>query len=171
MLPMRATGTYSTAPADVLATVALSETLRRFGIRMPCTPVASAVRKSAPRLCGSSSSSSRTRNGALSLRLRRLEDVLELGIGDGRDVGEHALMAMAAGERLDLRALHVLHDDAALFASAAISATEPSRSPLAIQSLLMPRPDFSASVTALRPTSTSSGSSRGSSRRFGSVSA
>ena len=51
----------------------------------------------------------------LSLRLRRLEDVLELGIGDGRDVGEHALMAVAAGERLDLRALHVLHDDTALF--------------------------------------------------------
>ena len=50
----------------------------------------------------------------LALLLGRLQDVVELGIGHGRDVGEHALMAVAARERLDLRALHVLHDDAAL---------------------------------------------------------
>ena len=50
----------------------------------------------------------------LALRLGCLQDVVELGIGHGRDIGEHALMTVTARERFDLRALHVLHDDAAL---------------------------------------------------------
>ena len=48
-----ATGTYSRAPADVLATVAVRATERLLGIITPWAPTASAVLKTAPKLCGS----------------------------------------------------------------------------------------------------------------------
>ena len=50
----RITGTCSIAPVEAFATVCLSVTERRLGIITPSTPVASAVLKIDPKLCGSS---------------------------------------------------------------------------------------------------------------------
>ena len=58
-----ATGTYSSAPAEVLPTVKFREALRRFGIITPCAPAASAVLITAPRLCVSSTPSQIIING------------------------------------------------------------------------------------------------------------
>ena len=62
MPPTNAMGTYSIAPAAVLAAVALTGALRCFGITMPVTPAVSAARTIAPRLRGSVTPSSATRN-------------------------------------------------------------------------------------------------------------
>ena len=59
----RATGTWATAPAEVLATMAVSPAERRLGMMMPWAPAHSAVRMTAPRLWGSESSSHTTTRG------------------------------------------------------------------------------------------------------------
>ena len=58
------TGICSTAPAEVLATTAVSPTLLRLGITTPWAPAHSAVRKMAPRLLGSVNSSHKMMSGA-----------------------------------------------------------------------------------------------------------
>ena len=55
---------YSTAPAEVLATVALTDAALLFGIITPCTPAVSAVLIIEPRLCGSSIPSNMIINGS-----------------------------------------------------------------------------------------------------------
>ena len=49
-LPILATGTYSTAPAEARVTADVSPTARRCGMITPCVPVESAVRSMATRL-------------------------------------------------------------------------------------------------------------------------
>ena len=51
-------GTVSAAPLAALATVALSPAARSFGTMTACAPNASALRRQAPRLCGSVTPSS-----------------------------------------------------------------------------------------------------------------
>ena len=62
-LATRATGTWDTAPAEVLATTAVSPAERRLGMMTPWAPAHSAVRITAPRLWGSDSSSHTTIRG------------------------------------------------------------------------------------------------------------
>ena len=50
----------------------------------------------------------------LALRLGACEDVFDFDVRHGCDKGQHALMAMAACQRLDFRTLHRLRQDAAL---------------------------------------------------------
>jgi hypothetical protein len=52
------TGTVSAAPLAAFATVALTPTARSFGTITACAPNASALRRQAPRLCGSVTPSS-----------------------------------------------------------------------------------------------------------------
>src|ERR1041384_5489188 len=58
-LVTRATGKCSTAPADVLATASVMCAARRSGTMTALAPPHSAVLMTAPRLCGSSTPSSR----------------------------------------------------------------------------------------------------------------
>ena len=77
MLATRTTGIYSTAPAEVLATVAVSPTPRRLGMMTPCAPAASAVRMMAPRLCGSSMLSQMMTKGGWSPALAKMSSMVE----------------------------------------------------------------------------------------------
>ena len=63
-----AIGTYSTAPADALATVGVTCTERCRGSRTPVTPAPSQLRMMAPRLPGSVTPSTATRNGGTARR-------------------------------------------------------------------------------------------------------
>ena len=63
MLETRATGIYSSAPAEAFPTTAVSPTLLLFGMIIPCAPAHSAVRMIAPRLWGSDNSSQMTMSG------------------------------------------------------------------------------------------------------------
>ena len=56
------TGTYSTAPADALATIGVICTDLLFGIITPWAPTASAVLIIVPKLCGSVISSNIMKN-------------------------------------------------------------------------------------------------------------
>src|SRR5262245_46234876 len=69
-LVTRATRTYSTAPAEVLATVSLRPAARCSGMKTPSTPAHSQVRRTAPRLCGSSTPSSSTTRGGSPIESR-----------------------------------------------------------------------------------------------------
>ena len=62
----RAIGTYSTAPVEAFVTTGVIPTERCFGIITPVTPLASAVRKIEPKLCGSSKLSKISKKGASS---------------------------------------------------------------------------------------------------------
>ena len=55
-----AIGRCSLAPAEDLATIDVTPAARRSGMTTPSAPAASAVRRTAPRLCGSSTPSSTT---------------------------------------------------------------------------------------------------------------
>src|SRR5699024_6972779 len=70
------TGTCSIAPVEVLATVSVSCTDRRFGMITPSKPVASHVLRIEPRLCGSSSPSRMT-------RFARLPSILPSSVSNG----------------------------------------------------------------------------------------
>src|SRR6056297_1101256 len=61
-------GTYSTAPADAFATVGVTCTDRCRGRSTPVTPAPSQLRMMAPRLPGSVTPSTATRNGGLARR-------------------------------------------------------------------------------------------------------
>ena len=71
-----ATGTNSTAPAEVLLTIAERPTARLLGIITPCAPQASAVLIIAPKLCGSVISSQIMMNGSspFFLAISRISD-------------------------------------------------------------------------------------------------
>ena len=60
------TGTVSAAPQAALATVALTPTARSLGTITACAPNASALRRQAPRLCGSVTPSSTSNNSGAS---------------------------------------------------------------------------------------------------------
>ena len=68
MLVTLAMGMCSLAPAETLVTVPVTLADRRSGMTMPLAPAASAVRRIAPRLCGSSTPS-RTTTSEYSARL------------------------------------------------------------------------------------------------------
>ena len=92
--PTSAIGTCSTAPAAALATVGVTCTARWRGSTTPSTPAPSQQRSIAPRLPGSVTPSTATRNGARPGR--RLISVGEVGLGQRRGEGDHALRRLAA---------------------------------------------------------------------------
>ena len=95
-----AIGTCSTAPAAALATVGVTCTARWRGSRTPSTPAPSQLRRIAPRLPGSVTPSTATRNGArpAGAAIRSAK----LGLGERRGEGDDALRRLAAGPGLEL---------------------------------------------------------------------
>ena len=85
-----AMGRCSLAPAEALVTVPVTLAARRSGMTTPFAPAASAVRRIAPRLCGSSTPS-RTITSEYSARLRR-DHVFEIVVLLGRRNRDHALV-------------------------------------------------------------------------------
>ena len=84
------TGTVSAAPLAAFATVALRPTARSFGTITACAPNASALRRQAPRLCGSVTPSS-TSSSAGSAQVR--QHVVERHVRPLRiDDRDHALV-------------------------------------------------------------------------------
>ena len=98
------------APAAAFATVGVTWTARWRGRTTPVTPAPSAERRSAPRLPGSVTPSTATRNGG------RFADpageVVELGLREGRGLGQHALGRLAAGLGVEALAADLLHGHA-----------------------------------------------------------
>ncbi len=100
--PTTAIGRCSMAPAAALATVGVTWTARCRGNTMPVAPAPSAERSSAPRLPGSVTPSTATRNGggpgpAGGHRSSRSVS------SQRRRLGQHALGRLAAGLGLELR--------------------------------------------------------------------
>ncbi len=90
-------GTVSAAPLAALATVALSPTARSFGTMSACAPNASALRRQAPRLCGSVTPSSTSSSAG---SVERFEHVVERDVRHRRIDRRHdALMPRRAGKR------------------------------------------------------------------------
>ena len=103
----RPSARYSTAPAAALATVGVTCTARWRGSTTPVTPAPSAERSSAPRLPGSVTPSTATRNGAWPGPAGGGE-LVEVGLGQRGGLGQHALGRLAAGLRLEALAADVL---------------------------------------------------------------
>ncbi len=105
------TGTVSAAPLAALATVALTATARSLGMTTACAPKASALRRQAPRLCGSvtpSSTSSKAGSGSVSSTSASV-DRRGLRIDDRDD----ALMARRARQLGEPGVVGAVHDAAA----------------------------------------------------------
>ena len=98
--PTRAIGTYSAAPAAALATVGVTWTARCRGISTPSTPAPSQLRRIAPRLPGSVTPSTATRNGRRPRRPRSRSS--RVGLGKLGGEGDHALRRLALGPCLEL---------------------------------------------------------------------
>ena len=95
------TGTVSAAPHAALATVALTPTARSLGTITACAPNASALRRQAPRLCGSVTPSSTSSSGGV---VAGFEDVVQRHVRQRIvDDGHHALVAPVAGQRVEPR--------------------------------------------------------------------
>ena len=92
-LPMRATFTCSSAPADARPTVSESPALWRSGSSTPSAPAASTVRRMAPRLRGSSTPSSATTSAGSCAEPSRLVERQHRLL---RDHGDDALVRDAA---------------------------------------------------------------------------
>ena len=80
------TGTVSAAPHAALATVALTPTARSFGTMTACAPNASALRRQAPRLCGSVTPSSTSSSGGFGQAFEHVveRDVRQCSVDDRR---------------------------------------------------------------------------------------
>ena len=107
----RATGTWETAPAEVLATTAVRPAERRLGIITPWAPAHSAVRITAPRLWGSESSSQTTTRGG-SPRSRaacRMSSTVAVGPDGGHGHSPLVSVGKAHGVQLPPVALHHHH--------------------------------------------------------------
>ena len=99
-----ANGTVSAAPAATLRTAGVRPTARSRGATTARTPAASAVRRQAPRLCGSvTPSSTRTQ-----CRRRRCDQQIEQAIfiqgGAGTSFRDHALVGRATAKSIEIRA-------------------------------------------------------------------
>ena len=111
----RATGIYSSAPAEALPTTAVRPTLRRLGMMTPCAPAHSAVRMIAPRLCGSDSSSQMTMQRRPRPVFRgAFEDVVDRGVVMRGDDGDDALVRARGGELVELAPVGLDDDGAGL---------------------------------------------------------
>ena len=100
--PTRAMGRYSTAPAAALVTVGVTCTARWRGSTTPVTPAHSAERSSAPRLPGSVTPSTSSRNGtAAALAGQRPGPPARPRAA--RRPGQHALGRLGAGLGQQLR--------------------------------------------------------------------
>ena len=101
------TGTVSAAPLAAFATVALTPTARSLGTMTACAPNASALRRHAPRLCGSVTPSSTSSSAGSD---ERLDHVVERHRRVRRgDDGHDALMAVRAGNFAQARLVGRVH--------------------------------------------------------------
>ena len=106
--PTSVIGRYSIEPAAALVTVGVTWTARWRGSTTPVTPAHSAERRSAPRLPGSVTPSTTSRNGCTPWRDAD-QQVVELDLGQRRRPGEHALRRLGAGGRRELGPAHIAH--------------------------------------------------------------
>ena len=95
--PTTAIGTCSTAPAAALVAAGVTWTARCRGRIAPVTPAHSADRRMAPRLPGSVTPSSATRNGGV--RPLRGDEGVQVRLGQRGRQGQHALGRLAPGLR------------------------------------------------------------------------
>ena len=156
MFVTRETSICSAAPALALSTTAVSPAARRLGMMTPWTPAHSAVRKIAPRLCGSAISSHTTMNGssprsAARSRISSMEAYSR--------IAACAMMPWCAPVALRESSLRRSHSVTTMPFSRALArmrARVRSVSPRATKILSIVRPARIASATALRPSIRSS---------------
>ena len=99
--PTRAIRVRSVAPAEDFTTTGVTGAAPRSGTTTPCAPSTSALRTSAPKLCGSvmpssSRSSSGSAPGVCGERRRGGQDRAQLGVGVLAGQRDHALMDRVA---------------------------------------------------------------------------
>ena len=155
MFVTRETSICSAAPALALSTTAVSPAARRLGMMTPWTPAHSAVRKIAPRLCGSAISSHDDERILAPLG-GTLQNILDGGVLAHCRLRDDALVRTRGAERIELAPV-ALGDDDAVFPRLGENARKGAVGVAAGNEILsIVRPARIASATALRPSIRSS---------------